>query len=99
MIKNYGQRCFYLIAYDLSNNKRRLKLSKLLESLGLRVQGSVFEGWLTGPELKHLLQHGKPLIHEDEDSLRIYPLCRACHEKMISFAENRGAEEPGLVIL
>lgn len=99
MIRNNGQRYFYLIAYDLSNNKRRLKLSKLLESLGMRVQGSVFEGWLTGPELDRLVKLGKPLIHQGEDSLRIYPVCRACHEKMILIGENRSAPEPGLVIL
>ena len=99
MLQTNNQRYFYLIAYDLSNNKRRLKLSKLLESLGMRVQGSVFEGWLTGAELKQLVQKGKLLIHEGEDSLRIYQICRSCHEKMILIGESRSAAEPGLVIL
>ena len=99
MLQTNSQRYFYLSTYDLSNNKRRLKLSKLLESLGLRVQGSVFEGWLTGAELNFLVQKGKSLIHEGEDSLRIYPVCRSCHEKMILIGECRSAAEPGLVIL
>ena len=99
MIKTNEHRNFYLIAYDMSNNKRRLKLAKLLESLGMRVQGSVFEGWLTGSELEYLIQNGKPLIHDSEDSLRIYPVCRACHDKMILIGVDTAAPEPGLVIL
>ena len=99
MIKTKEHRSFYLIAYDMSNNKRRLKLAKLLESLGMRAQGSVFEGWLTGSELEYLIQNGKPLIHDGEDSLRIYPVCRACHDKMILIGADTAAPEPGLVIL
>ncbi len=99
MLSHNSPRYFYLITYDLSNNKRRLKLSKLLESLGMRVQGSVFEGWLTGAELDQLIQKGKPLIHEGKDSLRIYPVCRSCHGKMILIGDSRAAAEPGLVIL
>ena len=33
----------YLIAYDISDNKRRVRLARELESWGLRVQHSVFE--------------------------------------------------------
>ena len=34
---------FCLIIYDIRSNKRRLKLSKLLEGYGVRVQKSCFE--------------------------------------------------------
>ncbi len=34
---------FCLVVYDIISNKRRLKLSKLLESFGVRVQRSCFE--------------------------------------------------------
>ena len=34
---------FCLIIYDIVSNKRRLKLSKLLEGFGVRVQRSCFE--------------------------------------------------------
>ena len=65
----------------------------------MRVQGSVFEGWLTGSELESLIQNAKPLIHKGEDSLRIYPVCRACHNKLILIGTDAIAPEPGLVIL
>ena len=34
---------FCIIIYDIVSNKRRLKLAKLLEGFGLRVQRSCFE--------------------------------------------------------
>ncbi|GAB6175578.1 hypothetical protein JCM16814_04690 [Desulfobaculum senezii] len=33
----------YVVAYDISNDKERLRVSKVLEGFGERVQGSVFE--------------------------------------------------------
>ncbi|HHP7244558.1 MAG TPA: CRISPR-associated endonuclease Cas2, partial [Elainellaceae cyanobacterium] len=35
-----------LVVYDIANNRRRQKLSKLLEGYGRRVQESVFECFL-----------------------------------------------------
>ena len=34
---------FYLICYDVVNDRRRNRVSRLLEGYGLRVQKSVFE--------------------------------------------------------
>ena len=36
-----------LIIYDISDNKHRLEISKLLEGYGTRIQKSAFEAWLT----------------------------------------------------
>ena len=48
---------FYLISYDISNDKRRLKVMKALEDYGTRVQYSVFECWLRPQDLKSLKNH------------------------------------------
>jgi len=37
----------YLIAYDVEDDKQRLRISNLLEDYGVRVQRSVFECKLT----------------------------------------------------
>lgn len=49
-------RTFYLISYDIPNDKRRTKIMHLLEGYGERVQYSVFEVWLTESELEKLRQ-------------------------------------------
>ena len=43
---------FCLIIYDIRSNKRRLKLSKLLEGYGVRVQKSCFEVDLSSLSLR-----------------------------------------------
>lgn len=67
---------FYLISYDISNDKRRLKVMKALEDYGTRVQYSVFECWLRPKELAELQNRLFPLVSKkDWDSIRFYALC------------------------
>ena len=47
---------FCLIIYDIRSNKRRLKLSKLLEGYGVRVQKSCFEVDLSRNDYQSLLK-------------------------------------------
>lgn len=69
----------YVISYDLSNDRRRTRLAKILEGFGQRVQYSVFECDLTAQQYGILKRKMCKLIVPDEgDSLRIYRLCAAC---------------------
>ena len=45
---------FYLVCYDIVSDTRRNKVSKLLESYGLRVQKSVFECVLDEQQYKSI---------------------------------------------
>ncbi len=65
---------FYLITYDISCNKRRRKVSDLLEGYGKRVQHSVFECVLPTRKYKELQRRLTYQINQQEDSLRCYPL-------------------------
>jgi CRISPR-associated protein Cas2 len=66
----------YIIAYDIPCDKRRKKVSDLLEGYGRRVQYSVFECQLTTDKYNKLFRNMKKLINIEEDSLRFYPLSR-----------------------
>lgn len=67
---------FTLITYDISNDKRRLKIMKTLEDHGKRVQYSVFECLLRPKELERLKKRLTPLVNpKDLDSIRFYYLC------------------------
>jgi len=94
-----ADRNFFLIAYDLGNDKRRAKLARLLESYGARVQGSVFEVYLTEKELQEFQKKSKKLINEKVDSLRIYILCENCKVKIIKIGLDTITQTPGLVIV
>lgn len=62
-----------LIIYDISDNKHRLKISKLLEGYGTRIQKSAFESWLTKKHFEKLLSKLKEMTRVT-DNIRIYKL-------------------------
>ena len=64
----------YVVAYDIPCNKRRKKVSDLLEGYGSRVQYSVFECVLPVTKYEQLRQRLKKLVKLQEDSVRFYPL-------------------------
>lgn len=66
---------FLLIVYDITDDRRRLKVDKTLSSYGVRVNYSVFEVVLTSQTSLLLLRDALVNIIEiKKDSLRIYHL-------------------------
>ena len=66
----------YLVTYDIPSNKRRKKVSDLLEGYGKRVQYSVFECVLEPSKFAELKQRLKKRVNLEEDSVRFYPLSK-----------------------
>jgi CRISPR-associated protein Cas2 len=71
-------RKFYLIAFDISGDKSRRKVVKLLENSAVRVQKSVFEAWLTDKQYIELKSKIDKNIDFATDSVRYYNLCQNC---------------------
>ncbi|HRS72679.1 MAG TPA: CRISPR-associated endonuclease Cas2 [Anaerohalosphaeraceae bacterium] len=69
---------FLVIGYDCTDDKRRLKIAKILLDYGYRVQYSVFEADLDQPLLDELIKRLAKVIHPGEDSIRIYHICQRC---------------------
>ena len=79
-----------IIAYDISDNRTRTKMFKLLKEMGLNTQKSVFECELERAELQSFQLKAEALIANAEavredgdarrspDSVLMYPLCRRC---------------------
>lgn len=61
-----------VVVYDIADDKRRLKLSKLLEGYGRRVQESVFECFIELTELPRLRQAVARKVKLPEDNVRFY---------------------------
>lgn len=64
----------YLICYDIKDDKRLMKVHKYLKGISLKLQYSVFYGYLDWDELSEVKETLKELINENEDDIRIYPL-------------------------
>jgi len=63
----------YLVAYDVSDNKRRRKLFKLLLGYGINVELSIFEVELDKQSLNFVKKEIKRIINPKEDVVYIFP--------------------------
>jgi CRISPR-associated protein Cas2 len=71
-----------VITYDISEDKRRTKIHKVLKSYGQWMQFSVFECDLTETQYARLRLRLSKLIKPDQDSIRFYFLCACCKNKV-----------------
>lgn len=73
---------FILVAYDISNDKRRTKLHNALLNFGTPVQYSVFECLLDEAQEKEMRRAVKRVARGKTDSVRFYYLCAACLKRV-----------------
>lgn len=88
-----------LICYDIHDNRRRTKVAKIMEAAAERVQGSVFEAFLTEKQQEELQEKLKKKIDEEEDSVRFYPLCIRCREAVVTLGRKREVLAPAVVVV
>ena len=90
---------FYLVSYDIPNDRRRTKLAKTLKDYGDRVQYSVFECILDNRLLENMKQKITDLIDESEDSVRIYDLCADCEKNIVIMGQGVVSKDEEVYIL
>lgn len=66
-----------VVAYDISNDRRRARLHTLLLGYGEPVQESLFECDLDDADLRKL-RHALRRLVRPADAVRLYALCGAC---------------------
>ena len=71
-----------VVTYDISEDKRRTKIHKMLKSYGQWMQFSVFECTLTATEYARLRNRLNKIIKPEADSIRFYFLCECCQPKV-----------------
>ncbi len=72
---------WWIVSYDIADDRRRGRIAEILEGYGQRVQWSVFECALEDAVLEELRARLRAEVDGDEDSLRCYPLCPWCRER------------------
>lgn len=74
---------FYLVCFDIVDDRTRSRAAKVLKEYGERVQKSVFEcALLTEEKFLKLKNRLEDLIDNAEDTVRYYAVCKGCLEKM-----------------
>lgn len=92
-----SHKLLYLICYDITNDRLRARIAAVLEEHGTRVQGSVFELWLSHGQARRLGDRLGNML-ESGDSLRLYPLSRGALRNAQHFGRG-GPPDPGDFLL
>ena len=84
---------FYVIAYDIPNDRRRARVHRILCGFGRWTQYSVFECHLTEKQMVLLRSKLDRHLRPDEDSIRFYQLCADCMAKTETIGSQKPAAE------
>ncbi len=90
----------FLITYDIIKNKKRRRVSKILDDYGDRVQKSVFE--LPGLDdiiWKKCLKRLQKIKLDSGESIRIYQMCEKCKKTVIILGEGEAFSDPEVYII
>jgi len=69
---------FVVVAYDISDDKRRQKIAKTLVDFGVRCNFSVFECVLTESQIKTMKERLNKIADPKSDCILYYYLCKSC---------------------
>jgi CRISPR-associated protein Cas2 len=90
---------FVVVAYDISDDKRRTRLHKKLKKYGLGVQYSVFECVLSQNQIKEVQKMIRTIIKKKQgDRVRYYFLCESCR-KRIEATDGLVVQDPPVVFI
>lgn len=81
---------FYVVAYDIPDDRRRTRVYKILKGFGRWTEYSLFECFLTKKEVVMLRARLDRHLDASQDRVRIYILCDAC----LGRVETVGLPEP-----
>lgn len=84
----------WLISYDISDDRNRRTVEKLLLAKGKRVNYSVFECYLSAFAFESLWAALAAAIDTGTDSLRCYPLCTWCEQNICLQGKGKKHENP-----
>lgn len=90
---------FYIVSYDIVDDRKRSAVSKTLLGYGSRVQKSVFECVITDKQFMEMRQRVETLIDLEIDSVRYYKICKRCLETVEVVGWGTITEDPRTAIL
>lgn len=84
----------YLAVYDIADARRLRKIAAILKDYGVRIQKSVFELRLSPASLHVLERRLLTVMDEQEDGIKLFPLCESCLGKKNGLGRTPGLENP-----
>lgn len=90
---------YVVVAYDIRDDVRRLRVAKVLKNALERVQKSVFEGELDPDRVELVEARARRHMDEREDNLRVYVLCARCAQAIRAYGVSPVLEDPDVLIV
>lgn len=87
----------YVAAYDVSDDRRRGRVARVLSGYGERVQRSVFLIWLEPDEVGPLKREVGPLLGR-RDAFQLFPLDERGTRTTISWQQDLPQSEPVILV-
>ena len=76
-----------IVAYDIGDDSRRLRVARALLAEGVRVQRSVFDCDLSARHLEELTARLSDLVDKRCDVVQIFPQCNPCVSARIDIGQ------------
>lgn len=89
----------YIVCYDVSDDKIRNRITKVLLKFGNRVQFSVFEVQLKSKNELDILLEKLRKVADDNTDIRLYRLCENCRKVSYDLDGEQIARMPAVVIV
>lgn len=89
----------YFICYDIAHDRRRRRLTRVLEGYGHRLHESAFHARLRPAQLSRLNQRIAALLDPVADRLTIYPLCGRDEPDRRHVGQHEHAEPTSAVVV
>ena len=89
----------YTVAYDITDDKRRNKVAKILKDFGTRIQYSVFECDTDRRALLTVAEStGKSQLIWGRTTITFYHLCAACEKQIDRIGLKKGLDKRSYIV-
>ena len=88
----------YTVAYDITDDRRRNKVAKILKDFGSRVQYSVFECNTDRQALLRLQNRLEKAIDLQEDTITFYHLCAVCEKRIARIGVKKDLDRQSYIV-
>jgi len=89
----------WVLAYDVTDNRRRRRVARCLQECGFRRQKSVFEGDFSSKEVELLVQNLGCFLDPETDSMTAWPIISNLIQQIVHTGKPREAAERNWQIL
>ena len=90
---------YFVICYDIADDKRRRRVEKLMRAFGHRVQESVCESELDEKRYLQLRTLVGKVMDEQEDNIRFYRQCSRCKTAIELLGIGPGVEDGPQILI